>query len=160
MRRRSPACGRQALGLGRRVTSRKATVHMINQNSQELLTKLELRYRLKSQDAATLAGVLAQCQELAHLNLCDNDIEAAGAESLAGVLGQCPALAHLDLSRNVMEARNAGEDLSRNEIGAGGAESLPGVLGHCLGSARAVRIPYRSPPCTLLLSESKQGAPQ
>ena len=132
MRRRSPACGRQALGLGRRVTSRKATVHMINQNSQELLTKLELRYRLKSQDAATLAGGLAQCQELAHL----------------------------DLSRNVMEARNAGEDLSRNEIGAGGAESLPGVLGHCLGSARAVRIPYRSPPCTLLLSESKQGAPQ
>jgi hypothetical protein len=99
------------------------------------ITKLKLPCRLKSQDTATLAGVLLQCQALAHLNLCDNDIGAAGAESLAGALGQCPALAHLNLSRDVQGARNAVEDLSRDGIGAEGAESLARVLGQCTALA-------------------------
>ncbi len=34
------------------------------------------------------------------VNPSENDIDDAGAESLAGVLAQCPALAHLDLSGN------------------------------------------------------------
>ena len=48
--------------------------------------------------AERLAGVLAQCPALVHLNLSSNDIGAAGAGTLAGVLGQWRALAHLDLS--------------------------------------------------------------
>ena len=50
--------------------------------------------------AERLAGVLAQCPALAHLNLWNNRIGEAGAESLAGVLVQCEALAHLNLSDN------------------------------------------------------------
>ena len=56
------------------------------------------------QDAERLAGVLAQCPALAHLDLSTNDIRAAGAESLARVLGQCAALAHLNLCGNGIEA--------------------------------------------------------
>jgi Ran GTPase-activating protein (RanGAP) involved in mRNA processing and transport len=37
---------------------------------------------------------------LAHLDLGINRIEAAGAERLAGGLAQCTALAHLNLSFN------------------------------------------------------------
>jgi hypothetical protein len=71
--------------------------------------------------AKRLAGVLGQCRELVHLNLRGNKIGAGGAESLAGVLPQCPALAHLDLSFN--------------QIGPGGAESLAGVLVQCAALA-------------------------
>ena len=54
---------------------------------------------MKGQDAERLAGVLAQCPALAHLDLRgDSDFGAAGAESLARVLGQYASLAHLDLS--------------------------------------------------------------
>jgi Ran GTPase-activating protein (RanGAP) involved in mRNA processing and transport len=57
---------------------------------------------MKGQDAERLAGVMAQCPALAHLDLYGNDIGDAGAESLAGVLAQCPALAHLNLGDNVI----------------------------------------------------------
>jgi Ran GTPase-activating protein (RanGAP) involved in mRNA processing and transport len=64
-----------------------------------------------------LAGVLAQCAALAHLNLCRNLIGPDGAESLAGVLAQCAALAHLKLGCNWIEAA--------------GTASLAGVLAQC-----------------------------
>ncbi len=76
------------------------------------------RCEMKGQDAEMLAGVLAQCPALAHLDLSGNSrVGAAGAESLAGVLGRCRELVHLDLSNN--------------KIAAGGAESLAGVLAQC-----------------------------
>ena len=53
---------------------------------------------MKEQDAERLAGVLAQCPALAHLDLSVNrSFGAAGAERLAGVLGQCRELVHLNL---------------------------------------------------------------
>jgi hypothetical protein len=74
------------------------------------------RCDMKGQDAEILAGVLAQCPALAHLDLSGNfNFRAAGAERLAGVLGQCRELVHLNLSFI--------------KIGSGGAESLAGVLG-------------------------------
>jgi Ran GTPase-activating protein (RanGAP) involved in mRNA processing and transport len=77
---------------------------------------------MKGRDADRLAGVLAHCPALAHLDLRRNsDFGAAGAERLAGVLGQCRELAHLNLSGNF--------------IGAGGAESLAGVLPQCTALA-------------------------
>jgi hypothetical protein len=83
------------------------------------ITALELpKCAMKGQDAERLAGVLAQCPALAHIDLSGNsDFGAAGAERLAGVLGQCRELVHLNLSWNF--------------IGAGGAESLAGVLPQC-----------------------------
>jgi Ran GTPase-activating protein (RanGAP) involved in mRNA processing and transport len=51
------------------------------------------------QDAERLAGVLAQCPALAHLDLRGNySFGAAGAERLAGVLGQCRELVHVNLT--------------------------------------------------------------
>jgi hypothetical protein len=104
---------------------------------------LELpRCYMSGQDADCLAGVLAQCPALAHLDFSGNSdfgaggaerlagvhlnrsgsrIGAGGAERLARVLGQCTALAHLDLSCN--------------DIGPDGAESLAGVLGQCAALA-------------------------
>jgi hypothetical protein len=89
---------------------------------------------MKGQDAESLAGVLAQCPALTHVNLrytdydddrvhhlCHNRISSGGAEILAGVLGQYAALAHLDLSGN--------------NIGAAGAERLAGVLPQCTALA-------------------------
>ena len=83
------------------------------------ITTLELSWcKMKGQDAERLAGVLAQCPALAHLDLRGNYFfGAGGAERLAAVLGQCAALAHLNLSDN--------------KIGEGGAERLAGVLGQC-----------------------------
>jgi Ran GTPase-activating protein (RanGAP) involved in mRNA processing and transport len=83
------------------------------------ISTLELpRCDMKGQDADSLAGVLAQCPALAHLDLSENyNFGAAGAERLAGVLAQCRELVRLNLSRN--------------KIGAGGAERLAGVLGNC-----------------------------
>jgi len=53
------------------------------------ITTLELsKCKMKGQDAESLAGVLAQCPALVHLDLRGNyDFGAAGAERLAGVLG-------------------------------------------------------------------------
>jgi Ran GTPase-activating protein (RanGAP) involved in mRNA processing and transport len=84
-----------------------------------LITTLELPdCKMKGQDAERLAGVLAQCPALAHLDLSRNvGFGTAGAERLAGVLGQCRELVHLNLRCNF--------------IRAGGAESLAGVLGQC-----------------------------
>ena len=58
------------------------------------ISTLELpRCDMKGQDAERLAGVLAQCPALAHLDLSGNsDLGAGGAASLAGVLGQCREL--------------------------------------------------------------------
>jgi Ran GTPase-activating protein (RanGAP) involved in mRNA processing and transport len=83
------------------------------------ITTLELpECEMKGPDAERLAGVLAQCPALAHLDLSGNSgFGAAGAEFLARVLGQCRELVHVNLSRN--------------HIGAGGAERLAGVLAQC-----------------------------
>jgi hypothetical protein len=87
--------------------------------SQCRISILELpRCEMKGQDAERLAGVLAQCPALAHLDLSGNlNFGAAGAENVAGVLGQCSALAHLDLAGN--------------KIGETRAESFTGVLSQC-----------------------------
>jgi hypothetical protein len=73
--------------------------------------------QIEAAGEGSIASVLAQCAALAHLNLCNNNIGAGGAESLAGVLAQCPALAHLNLG-NI-------------QIGPAGAERLAGVLAQC-----------------------------
>jgi hypothetical protein len=108
------------------------------------------RCDMKGQDADNLAGVLAQCPALAHLDLSRNgNFGAAGVERLAGVLGQCRELVHLNLSNNTIgpvgAERLAGVlglcrelshlDLSYNYIRAGGAERLAGVLAHCTALA-------------------------
>ena len=73
---------------------------------------------MKTQDVERLAGVLAQCPALAHLDLSGNyNFGAERAERLAGALGQCAALAFLHLW---------GKD-----IGPAGAKSLAGVLAQC-----------------------------
>jgi hypothetical protein len=86
------------------------------------ITTLELPVcDMTGQDVESLAGVLAQCPALAHLDLSGNYIGAGGAERLAGVLAQCPALAHLNLCDN--------------SIGNAGAGSLAGVLAQCAALA-------------------------
>ncbi len=100
---------------------------------------------MQRQDIERLAGVLAQCPALVHLDLSDNSDFEAGAAGLAGVLGQCRELVHLNLSRNKIVAGGAESlagvlpqcaalahlNLCNNEIGAGGTERLAGVLGQC-----------------------------
>ena len=88
-----------------------------------LITTLELlECEMKGQDTKRLAGVLAQCPALAHLDLSGNSVfGAAGAKRLAGVLVQCRELVHLNLSGN--------------QIGPAGADSLAGVLGQCAALA-------------------------
>ena len=62
--------------------------------------------------AKSLAGVLAQCLALAHLNLSRNVICKIFAEILAGVLAQCAALAHPDLVMDTLRPEvNVGTDL-------------------------------------------------
>jgi hypothetical protein len=127
-----------------------------------LITTLALtECEIKGLDTVRLAGVLAQCPALAHLDLGDNklfdlqrewpwrdpDPGAAGAESLAVVLGQCSALAHLDLRGNRIHDLGrlaqvlpqctalAHLDLSDNDFGESGAEILAGVLGQCASLA-------------------------
>jgi hypothetical protein len=115
------------------------------------ITTLELpECEMEGHDGASLAGVLAQCPALAHLDLSDNhNFGAGGAARLAGVLGQCPALAHLNLLGNLIGAGGAESiagvlalctalahlNLSDNRIGNAGAESLAGVLGQCAALA-------------------------
>jgi hypothetical protein len=112
-----------------------------------LITTPELpECEMRGQDTVQLAGVLAQCQALAHLDLSGNsNFGARGAERLEGVLAQCAALAHLNHRDN--EIGDAGAerlagvlaqcralahfDLSYNEIGNAGAESLAAVLAQC-----------------------------
>jgi Ran GTPase-activating protein (RanGAP) involved in mRNA processing and transport len=88
-----------------------------------------------------LVELLAQCPALAHIDLCGNDIGAAGAENFAGVLRQFTALAHLNLGRNLIrEAFFAGVlgqcqtlahlDLSGNALGM--LPQFP-ALAHLLG---------------------------
>jgi hypothetical protein len=103
---------------------------------------------MKGQDADRLAGVLAQCPALAHLDVSGNlNFGTSGATRFAGVQGQCRELVHLNLSYNWIEedreaCRSAGAvhsagapqwdlNLQSNRIGNTGAESLPGVLGQC-----------------------------
>ena len=52
------------------------------------------QWTMKPQVAKRLAGVLAQCPALTHLDLRGTQICEKGAEILAGVLGKCTALAH------------------------------------------------------------------
>jgi Leucine-rich repeat (LRR) protein len=109
------------------------------------ITTLELPFcEMKGQDAEKLAGVLAQCPALVHLDVSRNRIGVGGTERLAEVLGQCPALAYLNLRNNQMG--DAGTErlgvlaqcpalahlnLSDNRICEGCAESLAGVLAQC-----------------------------
>jgi hypothetical protein len=101
---------------------------------------------MKGQDAEILAGVLAQCPALAHLDLSGNpNVGPAGAERLAGVLPQCAALTHLNLGNNDIDDAGteslagvmaqcqalASLNLGYNRIGPAGAERLAGVLGQC-----------------------------
>ena len=58
----------------------------------------------ETHEYGSIAGVLAQCAALAHLDLSRNRLGAAGAESIAGVLPQCTALADLDLYSNQIGA--------------------------------------------------------
>ncbi len=93
-------------------------------DSMVRISTLELpRCEMQGRDEERLAGVLAQCPSLAHLDLSGNyNFGAGGAERLAGVLGQCRELVHLNLSDN--------------GIGPVGAESLAGVLGQCTSLAQ------------------------
>jgi hypothetical protein len=110
------------------------------------ITKLDTRRcTIKGQDAKRLAGVLAHCPALTHLNLSENQLRTGGAENLVGVLGQCRALAHLDLRYNQLGDEGVGRfagvlgqlgalahlNLSDNEMGSAGAEKLAGVLAQC-----------------------------
>ena len=64
------------------------------------LVKLELQgNNIQSRGAHGLAGELAQCTALAHLNLRNSMIRPK-VDGLTGILGQCSALTHLDLSQN------------------------------------------------------------
>lgn len=51
--------------------------------------------------------VLGECKVLAHLDLGNNQIGAAGAGVLASVLGGCKVLTHLDLGNNRIGAEGA-----------------------------------------------------
>jgi Ran GTPase-activating protein (RanGAP) involved in mRNA processing and transport len=82
---------------------------------------LSWNFNFGAAGAEMLSGVLGQCAALVHLNLCHTQIGPDGAEFLAGVLGHCTALAHLDLSGN--------------GIGPAGAESLAAVLVQCTALA-------------------------
>jgi hypothetical protein len=95
-----------------------------------LITTLALpKCEMKGQDQERLAGVLAQCPALAHLDLSGNSgFGAGGADRLAGVLGQCWELVHLNLWGNKIVAGG-------NSIGPGGADRLAGVLPQCAALA-------------------------
>jgi hypothetical protein len=115
--------------------------------ARSLITTLALpQCEMIGQDAERLAGVLAQCPALTHLDLSGNcGFGAAGAERLAGVLGQCRELVHLNLSGNQIGPAGAERlagvlgqfaalahlDLGINQIGTSGAERLAGVLAQC-----------------------------
>jgi hypothetical protein len=58
---------------------------------------------MRGHEEEILAGILAQCPELVHLDLSENFFGADGSGRLAGVLAQCPALAHLNLMGNQFE---------------------------------------------------------
>ena len=81
-----------------------------------------------------LAEVLARCPALERLNLRSNMIGDCGTERLAGALAQCTVLAHLNFSRNQLRAAGLLThctelvylDLSCNHIGPDGAASLSG----------------------------------
>jgi hypothetical protein len=113
--------------------------------------------RVRGHDVERLAGVLAECPALTHLNLRYNAIGECRVLAyhqlqdgrLAKVLGQCRVLSYLNLSWNKIGAAGAGKlagvlgqcralahlDLSWNWIGDAGAESLAGVLAQCAALA-------------------------
>ena len=103
---------------------------------------------MRGQNVCNLAGVLAQCQALAHLDLSSNyDFGEAGVETLAGVLGKCRKLVHLDLSGSGINAAGATQmlgqctalvhlNLSANNIFDPENDArLAGVLGQCTALA-------------------------
>jgi len=67
-----------------------------------LINTLELSdCDMKRQDAENLAGVLAQCPTLTHLDLSGNFyFGVPGVEKIEGVLGQYRDLVHLNLAGN------------------------------------------------------------
>jgi hypothetical protein len=84
-----------------------------------LITTLELRdIEMKGQDAERLAGVLAQCPALAHLDLGDLvGCGTAEAERLEGALGQFRELVYLNLLGNKRPAGGAVLAFSGHLIG-------------------------------------------
>ena len=59
---------------------------------------------MERQDAENLAGVLAQCPPLTHLDLSGNFyFGAPGTEKIEGVLGQYRDLVHLNLTSNYIK---------------------------------------------------------
>ena len=123
------------------------------------ITTLDLSGELPSaneglgpEGAERLAAVLAQCPELACLDLAWNRLGDQGAGNLgACVLLHCPKLSHLCLKGNGLEAAGSGRlaevlsllgasnggtglsdlDLGYNRIGDEGAQSISRVLGNC-----------------------------
>jgi hypothetical protein len=110
-----------------------------------LITTLALPKCDIRENVEQLAGLLAQCPALAHLDLRSNNIPQEGACELAGVLGQCSALTHLNLGRNRIGELGTGRlagvlaqcsllahlDLSMNFIGCATLEIIGGVLAEC-----------------------------
>jgi Ran GTPase-activating protein (RanGAP) involved in mRNA processing and transport len=109
-----------------------------------LITTLALPdIEMKAQDTEKLAGVLAQCPALTHLDLSDfYGRRPVGGAVLAGLPTICPGLVHLYLPGNRIGEIGAGRlvevlkqcgalvtlDLAGNEVGAAGVERLAGGL--------------------------------
>ncbi len=74
-------------------------------------------YNIKGKDVEMLAGVLAQCPSLIHLNLGGNQIGDAGTDSLAGILTQYRVFTHINHGMN--------------GIRPNGGDRLVGVLWQC-----------------------------
>jgi hypothetical protein len=97
-----------------------------------LITTLELpECKMKGQDAERLAGVLAQCPALAHLDLSGNyGFRAPGQRGLQESWGRAGSWC-TSISATIIKAL----PLRQNWIKASGAKSLAGVLAQCTGLA-------------------------
>jgi hypothetical protein len=103
--------------------------------------------KIDEKGANILAGLLAQCPLLVHVDLGNNHLCDKGVESLAGVLGQCSALAYLNLKSNNINNKGAScivgiltgspalaikyLDLSNNWIDSEGIEEIARVIPNC-----------------------------
>jgi len=103
--------------------------------------------KIDEKGANILAGLLAQCPLLVHVDLGNNHLCDKGVESLTGVLGQCSALAYLNLKSNNINNKGAScivgiltgspalaikyLDLSNNWIDSEGIEEIARVIPNC-----------------------------
>jgi Ran GTPase-activating protein (RanGAP) involved in mRNA processing and transport len=89
---------------------------------------------MKGHDAERLAGVLAQCPAMAHLDLRDNfEFGAEGPQRLPGALVQCPSLTHLNLRGNMIRADDGNRDDATERLTAAWRGPLSGL---CLDEDR------------------------